>query len=153
MLTGPNWARRYGTGNRRLCARPGCGAAAVATLRFQPTRREAWLVDLDDQRARTEGDLCDRHAAGLVLPRGWALHDERTSQRRRLQAVPHIHVEEAEPEVAREAEAEPEPNHDALIEAEPSATLEGELAEVLDAQTPLLKRAFQNVLPVDPEDQ
>jgi hypothetical protein len=120
-------------------------------LRFQPTRRQAWLVDLDGQRARTEGDLCDRHAAALVLPRGWELHDERTSHReptpRRLQAVPHP----IEPE-AGDSEAEPEPAPEPLIEAEPSPTLEGELAEVLDAQTPLLKRAFQNVLPLDPNE-
>jgi hypothetical protein len=74
MNSGPNWARRYGP-NRRLCARPGCGAPAAATLRFQPTQREAWLVALDDDAARTEGDLCARHAAGLVLPRGWELHN------------------------------------------------------------------------------
>ncbi len=74
MSSGPNWARRYGP-TRRLCARPGCGAPAAATLRFQPTQREAWLVALDDDAARTEGDLCSRHAAGLVLPRGWQLHN------------------------------------------------------------------------------
>src|SRR5262245_6246226 len=74
MNSGPNWARRYGP-TRRLCARPGCGAPAAATLRFQPTQREAWLVELDGDAARTEGDLCARHAAGLVLPRGWQLHN------------------------------------------------------------------------------
>jgi len=78
MNSGPNWARRYGP-TRRLCARPGCGAPAAATLRFQPTQREAWLVDLDDDAARTEGDLCARHAAGLVLPRGWKLHNALTN--------------------------------------------------------------------------
>jgi hypothetical protein len=77
MNSGPNWARRYGP-TRRLCARPGCGAPAAATLRFQPTQREAWLVELDDAAARTEGDLCARHAAGLVLPRGWQLHNALT---------------------------------------------------------------------------
>jgi hypothetical protein len=78
MNSGPNWARRHGP-NRRLCARPGCGAPAAATLRFQPTQREAWLVELDDDAARTEGDLCARHAAGLVLPRGWQLHNALTT--------------------------------------------------------------------------
>src|SRR5689334_16619957 len=67
MIPGPNWARRYGSHHRRLCARPGCGAVAAATLRFQPTQREAWLVELDDSSPRTEGDLCARHAAALVL--------------------------------------------------------------------------------------
>jgi hypothetical protein len=78
MNSGPTWARRYGP-TRRLCARPGCGAPAAATLRFEPTQREAWLVDLDDDAARTEGDLCARHAAGLVLPRGWKLHNAFTT--------------------------------------------------------------------------
>src|SRR5450755_2527603 len=81
MTTGSSWAHRYGPNHRRLCARPGCGAPAAATLRFQPTQREAWLVDLDDDGARTEGDLCARHAAGLVLPRGWQLHNGLTADR------------------------------------------------------------------------
>ena len=46
-------------------------------LRFQSTQRQAWLVELDVNAARTQGDLCQRHAAALVLPRGWELHDER----------------------------------------------------------------------------
>src|SRR5258706_6576603 len=82
MISGPNWARRYGPNQRRLCARPGCGAPAAATLRFQPTRREAWLVALDE--TRTEGDLCERHAAGLVLPRGWQLHNDLAPDRDRV---------------------------------------------------------------------
>src|SRR4051812_9010153 len=77
MNSGPKWSLRNGAQYRRLCARPGCGAAAVATLRFQSTQRQAWLVELDDSAARTQGDLCQRHAAALVLPRGWELHDER----------------------------------------------------------------------------
>lgn len=71
--------RARGSQYRRLCARAGCGAPAAATLRFQPTLRHAWLVDLDETAARTQGDLCNRHAAALVLPRGWELHDERTN--------------------------------------------------------------------------
>jgi hypothetical protein len=71
----PSWSR-YGS-QRRICARAGCNAPAVATLRFQPTERRAWLAELDDSAARTQGDLCQRHAAALVLPRGWELHDER----------------------------------------------------------------------------
>src|SRR6478609_626205 len=68
---------RYGSQYRRVCARAGCNAPAVATLRFQSTERRAWLAELDDSAARTQGDLCQRHAAALVLPRGWELHDER----------------------------------------------------------------------------
>jgi hypothetical protein len=78
MNSGTGWSR-YGSQYRRLCARAGCGAPAVTTLRFQSTERQAWLVELDDNAARTQGDLCQRHAAALVLPRGWDLHDERAS--------------------------------------------------------------------------
>jgi hypothetical protein len=170
MIPGPNWARRYGPHHRRLCARPGCGAPAAATLRFQPTQREAWLVDLDDDAARTEGDLCARHAAGLVLPRGWNLHNDLAEvrgeatesrapvrrprapsgarTRRRPDApsaveLPGLSVVAAHaPEPAAEPEPEPEP---APLVAPPSAEASEELAETLDAQTPLLRRAFRNV--------
>jgi hypothetical protein len=158
-------------GNRR-CARPGCGARAAATLRFQPTRREAWLVDLDEDSARTEGDLCARHAAALTLPRGWELHDERTHSvedapppqprpkkarvKRKLKVVrppapapqPELMFE---PEPEPESEPEPEPDAESLeesLEADDQPEVIGEkLTDVLDARSPLLKRAFQNVTP------
>jgi hypothetical protein len=187
MTSSSNWARRYGPHNRRLCARPGCGSPAAATLRFQPTQREAWLVDLDDDGARTEGDLCARHAAGLVLPRGWQLHDSlassrsassepvptaprarrtsipRVARRRRSQAsavaLPGLSVveEPAEPVVPAEpvepvASVAPVAEPEARAEPAPlvaAATAEESeaLAETLDAQTPLLRRAFTNVRP------
>jgi Protein of unknown function (DUF3499) len=177
MISGPNWARRYGPNNRRRCARPGCGAPAAATLRFQPTEREAWLVDLDDDDPRTEGDLCARHAAGLVLPRGWELHNDLASERDDTQE-PTPPVRRARASIARSrrrrsastavalpglsavTEAEPEPesvtaNDEPAIaplvaEATPEASVE--LAETLDAQTPLLRRAFSNVLPPEEGD-
>ena len=77
MSSGPKWSTRNGSQYQRLCARAGCGAPASVTLRFQPTERQAWLVELDEHSARTQGDLCNRHAETLVLPRGWELHDER----------------------------------------------------------------------------
>ncbi len=200
MTTGANWARRYGPNRRRLCARPGCGAPAAATLRFQPTQREAWLVDLEDDAARTEGDLCARHAAGLVLPRGWQLHNgltnpdsgpprtpppaprprraavARAARRRRVRTdavelpglsavadaapVPAA-VEDTEVEVVVDDVVE---DHAEVVEQSVTATApaaaplippvtakESEaLSETLDAQTPLLRRAFKNVfLPED----
>jgi hypothetical protein len=180
MISGPNWARRYGPNQRRLCARPGCGAPAAATLRFQPTQREAWLVDLEDDAARTEGDLCARHAAGLVLPRGWNLHNDLAAVRgesvaprapaRRTRGAPVARVRgrrttatadelpglsalpDPEPEtpvvaeVAPEIAPEPEPdNEPAPLVAPASPEASEELAETLDAQTPLLRRAFRNV--------
>src|SRR5262245_58514225 len=78
MSSGPNWARRFGTQSPRLCARPGCAVPAVATLRFERTRREASIVDLDGGAARA-GDLCHRHATVVALPRGWSLADRRTA--------------------------------------------------------------------------
>lgn len=80
--SGGSWTQRQAQHFRRLCARPGCGKSATATLRFQPTLRQAWLVDLDESASRTQGDLCRRHATDLVLPRGWELHDERTTRPR-----------------------------------------------------------------------
>jgi hypothetical protein len=199
MIPGPNWARRYGNNSRRLCARPGCGTAAAATLRFQPTQREAWLVDLDDNAARTEGDLCARHASGLVLPRGWELHDERThiapatapppsaprrvttrgasvarARKRRTQRDdPQLPDLVAVPEPERQPEPEPDPVVEVVeveieldvevvetpvvepdaprpaLEKEFSEPAREELNDALDAQTPLLRRAFQNVWPFE----
>jgi hypothetical protein len=94
---------------RRLCARPGCGAAATATLRFQPTLRQAWLVDLDESTARTQGDLCRRHAAALVLPRGWELHDQRTTGPRLVEDTPGTAKARARRVRVRKRSAEREP--------------------------------------------
>lgn len=213
MNSGPNWARRYGPNHRRLCARPGCGAPAAATLRFQPTQREAWLVELEDDAARTEGDLCARHAAGLVLPRGWQLHDSlqkdgsettlRASEapaptvtprpprpvrgasiaRARRRRVSRSAVELpgfspiAVPDLPGPEAAEPGPApvevpvveapvvevpvveiaivpQPAPLVAPPTPEASSALAETLDAQTPLLRRAFSNVFPADdsPDD-
>src|ERR1700712_1007129 len=76
MNSGPKWSLRHGSQYQRLCARAGCGAAAVATLRFESTQRQAWLIELDVNASRTQGDLCQRHAAALVLPRGGDRPDE-----------------------------------------------------------------------------
>jgi hypothetical protein len=156
MVSGANWARRYGAESQRLCARHGCSGLAAATLRFLPTQREAWLIDLDEEAARTEGDLCERHATLLVMPRGWQLHDQRgggrlegaatppapplrrpalRARRADLSAVP-VHDDEPASSVEPEAEAGPD--------AEPQVVGEA-LNDVLDARTPLLRRAFQNL--------
>jgi Protein of unknown function (DUF3499) len=199
---GSKWSTRYGTQYRRLCARPGCSSPAVATLRFQSTERLAWLVELDDNSARTQGDLCGRHASGLVLPRGWELHDERTlgsggeaeptraaaagsARRARARrktgdpkAAAPTQLPGLEPEpVATTAEpATPRPEVEVdTVTAEapiiaddepteaPTGTSRGvpaqfgtnedtevvddELDEILDARTPLLRRAFRNAKP------
>ena len=170
-MTSPAWSR-YGSRLRRTCARAGCNAPAVATLRFEPTERLAWLAELDESAARTQGDLCQRHAAALVLPRGWKLHDERVLL---VEPAPGVGAQLPEPagEVADPIEQEDEPvapeyEAPAAVEPEPPVAANGnathtvpaqfgatdddaideavteELDTILDARTPLLRRAFRN---------
>jgi hypothetical protein len=65
----------------RLCARPGCGGAATATLSFQYGTREVWLDDLGAREPSTI-DLCARHADRLAAPKGWTGHDRRAATER-----------------------------------------------------------------------
>jgi hypothetical protein len=159
----PSWSR-YGS-QRRVCARAGCNAPAVATLRFQSTERRAWLAELDDSAARTQGDLCQRHAAALVLPRGWELHDERPYAAAGTAAPPReptpFGMREAvevsvvadvagdEPTGTDDAEAQPVANGNGagpVLGADDDAVEEA-LDSILDARTPLLQRAFRNARP------
>ena len=164
MSSTPSWSR-YGS-QRRLCARAGCNAPAVATLRFQPTERRAWLAELDDSAARTQGDLCQRHAAALVLPRGWELHDERPlvaaggAAPRGATPIEAVEVEavvetiDAEPTDVEATGGEPEPEATAADANGAGPVLGGDdeaveeaLDTILDARTPLLRRAFRNARP------
>ncbi|HTK15781.1 MAG TPA: DUF3499 family protein [Acidimicrobiia bacterium] len=171
-----SWSRRQGLHFRRLCARAGCGATATATLRFQPTLRQAWLVDLDESAARTQGDLCRRHAAALVLPRGWELHDQRASGPRLVEDASTGNGSPARRVRVRRRAAQraPEPAPDRLPGFEPVVVSNGNdeatakravpaqfgandgdesevddeaLNTILDARTPLLQRAFRNAKP------
>jgi hypothetical protein len=172
MVTGPTGARRFSAGTERVCARANCGALATTTLRFAPSEHEAWLVELDDAEARTEGDLCARHARVVALPSGWALHDGRGANatavpqpRRPALRTRHIElvvVRERQPDDPPVVAASVDLVLDALDEESAALTEErledqsvaGEpLSEVLDAQTPLLKRAFQNVWPFATDDE
>ncbi len=149
MVSGSNWALRYGGEHQRLCARRGCRAPAVATLRFQPTQRSAWLVDVDATAARTERDLCTRHATALILPTGWQLFDGR-----RATAVdgdgpeapamgrPVLRARRGDLATAPEADEEA-----SETESEQPQVAGEALIDVLDARTPLLQRAFRNVWP------
>jgi hypothetical protein len=140
---------------------------AVATLRFQSTERRAWLAELDESAARTQGDLCQRHAAALVLPRGWELHDERpfaaagtaAPPREPTPIEPAVAVDVAAPEVvddateATEPDDEPEPSvangngPGSVLGAPDDEAVEEALDTILDARTPLLQRAFRNSRP------
>jgi hypothetical protein len=139
-MSAPSWSR-YGSRLRRLCARAGCNSPAVATLRFEPTERLAWLAELDESAARTQGDLCQRHAAALVLPRGWELHDERlVAPRTRAEAPTRVEPADEEPaakEIVKsraEDEAEPELEPRAEVEPETASGANGNGTRSVPAQ-------------------
>jgi hypothetical protein len=59
---------------RRQCERPGCAEPAAATYGFDARERVAWLAPLGDGAGSL---LCQRHAEGFAVPRGWWLNDRR----------------------------------------------------------------------------
>jgi hypothetical protein len=61
---------------RRQCGRPGCSTPATVTFTFDATRCVVWLNAMADGTPRA-GDLCTRHADGLVPPQGWQRVDRR----------------------------------------------------------------------------
>jgi hypothetical protein len=61
----------------RHCAKPGCNVSATATLTYEYGNRVAWIERLADDAHPMTHDLCDRHADGLSVPRGWRLEDRR----------------------------------------------------------------------------
>ncbi len=63
----------------RLCARPGCGEAASASLTFQYATSMVWLDDIGPTREPSAIDLCSRHADRLAAPKGWTGHDRRAT--------------------------------------------------------------------------
>ena len=149
----------------RICARSGCSSPAAAILTYDREAQIAYLSSVDDPSTRTPGDLCARHLARFVLPRSWHLDDRRDEQavspapapepavapkrREKLRAVPSPEsrttsrrkwaevapslFDTPEPEIAQDA-AEPV--------WMPRFGPDSELDDVLDAKTPLLRRAF-----------
>lgn len=99
----------------RLCGRSGCSEPATASFTFNSDARAVWL-DLVGRMNATAGYVCHRHADTLLPPRGWELHDRR--------------------DFARVLEHRGEP-------PTPGAAPEPATDPVLDAQTPLLARAFR----------
>lgn len=61
----------------RQCARPGCSAAAGATLAYDYKARTTWLDPLAPEPHPMSYDLCVAHADSTVVPRGWRLEDRR----------------------------------------------------------------------------
>jgi hypothetical protein len=104
----------------RLCGRPGCKEPATASVTFNSDARSVWLDHVGRLHA-TAGYLCHRHATSLSAPVGWTLHDRRD--------VAHVLERRGESPAAEQAQTEPSP--------------ELEVEAALDAQTPLLARAFR----------
>jgi len=92
------------------------------------------LVEVDYDAARTEGDLCAKHAATVVLPRGWRVHDERRPIRL-VEPIETPDVREADIDVVVE-------DDEAVVDEAPTPA--EDLATLLDARTPLLQRAFES---------
>lgn len=59
----------------RQCSRPGCAAAASATMTYDYSSRWVWLDDLDPATDPNHYDLCPAHAARLLVPQGWGCTD------------------------------------------------------------------------------
>jgi hypothetical protein len=156
----------------RTCARSGCSSPAAAILTYDRTTQTAYLYAVDDPSSRSPGDLCERHLSRFVVPRGWQLIDRRAEASRVPEREPKPRATKAravKPRVTKArsvttrkwAEAGPSlfdaPTHDgvtaAAVDAEtaPSEPVwmprfgpDSELEGVLDAKTPLLRRAFGN---------
>jgi hypothetical protein len=151
----------------RICARSGCSSPAAAVLTYDRTTQTAYLSSVDDPSIRTPGDLCERHLNRFVLPRAWTLVDRRDDGALRsepLRAVPVATPRVAatrRPATRKWVEAGPSlfdsTASDAaaasaipgVVEAEPAEPVwmprfgsDAELEGVLDAKTPLLRRAF-----------
>ena len=62
----------------RLCARPGCGGPAAATLLYHDATRMVWIENLDEEPELNAYDLCARHCERVTVPVGWVLDDRRT---------------------------------------------------------------------------
>jgi hypothetical protein len=61
----------------RSCARPACGAIAVATLAYDYADRSVWLGPLAAEGHPSTYDLCALHAERVSVPLGWAVDDRR----------------------------------------------------------------------------
>ena len=69
----------FGRVSSYRCARPACPGQASAWLAYDYQARCAWLDDLGtgDPREASQWPLCERHADGLKVPRGWSSVDRR----------------------------------------------------------------------------
>jgi hypothetical protein len=124
------WTRRDTAVTGPRCAVDGCTAAAVTTLRTDAAAARAWLVDLGTNA--TGDDLCARHADALEAPAGWVLHDERERRAR----------DDASIDRARRTRPRPASDGHARLDLRRPDADGGTVDDLLDAQSPLLSRAF-----------
>lgn len=83
---GPIAAGDFGLDASRRCQRPGCAAAADATLTFAYGSRESWIGPLAGELAPEAYDLCGPHADRTEPPSGWDLRDRRPASEAALLA-------------------------------------------------------------------
>ena len=120
-------------------------------LGFDASRRLAWFAPLDEAVGRHSGELCQRHAESMVVPKGWWLDDQRVDPQL-FTPPPIAHSTTADGGSSEQtvAGAEPEPEPLPLEEAPrrrcsewaPRFDRDDDLDGLLDAGTPLLGRAF-----------
>jgi hypothetical protein len=144
----------------RICARSDCSSPAAAILAYDRTTQTAYLYAVDDPATRTPGDLCERHLSRFVVPRSWQLVDRRVGAAAPPAATAKARETDRAPTRRKWAAAGPSlfdtPVSDVVTtavpvtpEAAPSDPVwmprfgpDSELDDVLDAKTPLLRRAF-----------
>ncbi len=121
-------------------------------LGFDASRRLAWFASLDEAVGRHSGELCQRHAESMVVPKGWWLDDQRVEPQL-FTPPPTAHSATAEAgrvskrSAVTETEPEPLPLEEAPAPSDPQEWAprfdrDDDLDGLLDAGTPLLGRAF-----------
>jgi hypothetical protein len=130
------------------CSRVGCGGYAVASFCFDGRAALVWLDPLDLDRGPGAGVLCARHADALTPPRGWHLRDRRPRAPRLWDDRPPTVISDTRSAnktdhaaaVARTGPpaTDPLPFDDSRPAPRGIESIDG----LLDARTPLLKRAF-----------
>jgi hypothetical protein len=136
----------------QLCERPGCANPATVAYGFDAGQRLAWLQPRTDDAT---GSLCRRHADAMQVPRGWLLDDRRVEPPRLFAPPPEAPVARRPRRTGARRPSAPvaEPSlleatgADELADATPGtwspvAVARNDLADALDATTPLLARAF-----------
>lgn len=119
-------------------------------LGFDASRSLAWFAPLDEVGSGSE--LCARHAASMRVPKGWWLDDRRVDAPQLFNHEPFAHS--TTPEVGRVSKQSPaapeerplpldEPAAEPPSEWKPVFEKGDDLDGLLDADSPLLGRAFR----------